>query len=272
MTIFERLAHIPSPQPQTPAQLLELHPHVRLSLGNSEWVLMEPSSSVLVFALAALALWIGWRLWQGRGGDRTRFWWAVSLLLWGAGAACAGVSYQLFAFEIKAAGREWVQWTSWWEVVYLLLSTASVNAMVAGVAWSSARATVRPWVLVYAGALTVVYVLACLSGAFLPQRFLVSFELMVLVTTPGYVLCFVLNLRRWRAQPTAQDARLMVTWLSLGAVMAVYFVYAALGATEALWASGWWFSANDVLHLGLIGWMLWIWRQVVPVLRADAAA
>lgn len=120
---------------------------------------------------------------------------------------------------------------------------------------------------IYALLNTLIYSLLCLAGAILPQRFLVSFELMVLVTTPGYLLFFFVNAKGYLHQRNVLDGRLMLTWLFLAAVMAVYFGYLAAGLTAALWSMGWWFSANDVLHVGLILWMLWIQLRVLPLLK-----
>jgi hypothetical protein len=44
--------------------------------------------------------------------------------------------------------------------------------------------------------------------------------------------------------------------------MAAYYLYLMLGITETLWQRGLWFSENDVLHIGLISWMLYIIRVV----------
>jgi len=57
------------------------------------------------------------------------------------------------------------------------------------------------------------------------------------------------------------------TWLSLGAMIGLYFLYYLLGITSRLWAQGSWFSENDVLHLGLIAWMVHIGRVVLPQVR-----
>lgn len=46
--------------------------------------------------------------------------------------------------------------------------------------------------------------------------------------------------------------------------MAVYYGYLLSGIPEGLWAKGVWFSANDVLHLGLIAWMVYIYAAVRP--------
>lgn len=267
LTGCNRLDGLQHPQALTPQQLLDSHWHVQVPWGESSWILMEPSSSLLIFMLAAMTCMMGVQLLRQPQEQRTRFWWGLSLVLWGLGAFVAGVSYQAFAYEIKAAGRDVVLWTSWWEVSYLLLSTASINAMMMGVAHSSCAASGRRRLKIYAIANTLVYSLLCLAGAFMPNRFLVSFELMVLITTPGYVLFFVINAGAWRHTKSLLELRLMLTWLWLALVMALYFGYLAAGFTEALWHRGWWFSANDVLHAGLILWMLWIGFKVLPLLQ-----
>ena len=116
------------------------------------------------------------------------------------------------------------------------------------------------------------YALACMLayaglvawGIRRAERFLVSFELMVWVSSPGYLACFLLNARAWRRWRRPCDSRLMATWIGLGGIMAACFAYVAAGIGEALWAHGVWFTANDVLHLGLIGWMVWLHRAVLP--------
>ena len=193
------------------------------------------------------------------------------MLLWGIGALLAGASYQSFGYEIKCAGRETCSWTSWWEVWYLLFSTASVNAMMMAVVRSSAGNMMTKVLPVYAALNTLFYSLVCLAGAFIPNKLMVSFELMVLFTIPSYVVFFILNVVRYRKLHERMDLLLMVTWLFLGVVMAGYFIYFGLGITEKLWRNGFWFSANDVLHIGLILWMLYIGFVVAKHVRDSPA-
>ncbi|MCB8985815.1 MAG: hypothetical protein H6659_18450 [Ardenticatenaceae bacterium] len=79
------------------------------------------------------------------------------------------------------------------------------------------------------------------------------------------IIGFIL-LNGWRYWQFRQrlDAVLLGTWLSLGAVLGLYFLYYLLGITPRLWAQGIWFSENDVLHLGLIAWMVYIGWIVLP--------
>ncbi len=50
----------------------------------------------------------------------------------------------------------------------------------------------------------------------------------------------------------------------IGVVIGLYFLYYLLGITPRLWAQGIWFSENDILHLSLIAWMVYIGRVVLP--------
>ncbi len=43
----------------------------------------------------------------------------------------------------------------------------------------------------------------------------------------------------------------------------IYFIYFFSGINEFMYSNyNIWFSANDILHIGLIGWMYYIYRTV----------
>ena len=65
------------------------------------------------------------------------------------------------------------------------------------------------------------------------------------------------------------DSALSLTWIWLGAIIAIYFIYLVLGITENLWEHGLWFSENDLLHIGLISWMLYIGFRVAKLVRDE---
>jgi hypothetical protein len=231
---------------------------VDLEIASTELILVQPSSTVLVYFLGILTIGVGLYFLRMRGHWQSRLWWGIALLLWGVGALLAGTSYQAFSYEIKCAGREYCTWTSWWEVIYLVLSAASVDAMVMATAYSCAAGRWRKRLMAYALVNALSYVIVALIGALVPIQLLISFELLILFTAPGFLILTMLNGWRYYEFGEGMDLALLGTWIWLGISVGAYYLYMALGIAEKLWARGLWFSENDVLHVGLIVWMVYI--------------
>jgi uncharacterized protein DUF6962 len=254
----DRLATIPYIPKITPEEWLNTHPHVNLSLGSFEFVFMEPTSTFFVYFLGLVGIVVGLYFLRIREGHKSRFWWGIALVLWGIQAILGGTDYQALSYELKCSGREFCSYISWVEIYYYLVSIASINAMVIAVSYSSAEKTTKKFLTFYAVVNTIVYSALCLTGAIIPNRFLVSFEFIVFFTTPSYLILFVINSIRYYRLREKIDLSLMITWLSLGVVMAAYYLFLGLGYAERLWDQGIWFNENDVLHIGLILWMIYI--------------
>ena len=119
----------------------------------------------------------------------------------------------------------------------------------------------------YAIVNTSVYTGLLIVGAIVPVRFLISFELLVLFLLPTVLFFFVLNSSRYFKHRDPMDRSLMIASIFLGIVMGAYYLYYFLGITELLWEQGIWFSDNDVLHIGLIFWVLYIAKFVPKHVR-----
>lgn len=250
--------------PTTPAEWCSQRPCVEVG-GVT---LAEPWSSVLVFALALLWLGVGVYFLVSRRGQRSRAWFGTSLVLGGLAAGSAGISYQAFSYELKCAGRDVCALTNGYEIAYSLLQVASMSAMVVAVAYALAAPRARRAIAVYAALNLVVYVVVTVIGVLTPSAFLLSFELLLLFAVPALVIAAVLAIRRW-SDPLAR--RILWVLLLLVLVQVAYLVYFALGITESLWSSGIYFSANDVLHVGMLAWLALTAWALGPALRDRAA-
>jgi hypothetical protein len=253
-----RLSSIPYIPEQTPESWLTFQPFKLIKFGALEFILVQPSSTVFVYLLGLVGISLGIYFYRIQGNQKSRFWWGTAMLLWGIGALLAGTSYQAFSYEIKCAGNEICSWTSWWEVIYLVLSAASVDALIVAEAYACCIGKWRKTMIVYAAINFGLYTIAILLGVLLLDRFLLSFELLLVATAPSILMFLILDTWRYFKFRTKQDLVLLFTWLWLGITFGGYFMYMVLGIGERLWENGIWFSANDVLHLGLIMWMLYI--------------
>ena len=246
--------------PTTPAEWCAQRPCVEVG-GVT---LAEPWSSALVFALALLWLGVGVYFLVSRRGQLSRTWFGVSLILGGLAAGSAGISYQAFSYELKCAGRDFCALTNGYEVTYSVLQVASMSAMVVAVAYALASVRARRAITVYAVLNLVVYVVVTIAGILMPSAFLLSFELLLLFAVPALVIAAVLAIRDW-SESVAR--RILWVLVLLVLVQVAYLVYFALGITESLWASGIYFSANDVLHVGMLAWLAGTAWALGPTLR-----
>ena len=265
-----RLDSIPFSPLQTPQTWLQIQPFVNIRLGAQEIILIQPSTSAFVALLGILTVGVGLHFLKIRTNQQSRLWWGIALLLWGSGALLAGTSYEAFSFAIKCAGREACIWTSWWEIGYLIASVWSIDAMVMAGAWSCAKDKWRKAMIGYALANATAYPVVVLVGTFLPVRFLISFELLLIVSAPGILALFILNLWRFSKSKNKMDLALIGAWIWLGVTIGAYFLYLISGLTQRLWAQRIWFSENDVLHIGLIPWMVYLGILVVPHLTDES--
>jgi hypothetical protein len=262
---LRRLETIPADDPQlNETSWFEMQPCSRIKLGSKSVVITQPSSTFWVYLLGLLTIAAGLYFFQTQGSEVSRHLWGWSLLLWGVGALLAGTSYQAFGFQLKCQGRPRAIWTSWWEVIYLIFQQVSMNVMLVAVAYSCTDGWLRAALVIYAAVCSLAYIAITVYGALMPMKSLITFELMVQVSTP--IVLFLIGLNSWRytALGEAQDLALLGCWIGLVLSMEAYWVYAKLGLTEKLWRNGHWFSENDVLHVTLIVWVIYIVAVMGP--------
>jgi hypothetical protein len=258
---FNRLKAIRYTDPElTPENWCEFQPCVTIKLASKDVILTQPSSTLIVYVLGILTIGVGLSFWWLRGDQVSRLWWGISLLLWGIGALLAGTSYQAFGYQIKCAGRETCAWTSWWEVIYLMLQQVSMDALLVAIACSCTEGKLQTVLLGYALTSAVVYVVLVFVGGIIPVKSMITFELMVWVSTPPFLIIFALSAWRYHTLGTTMDLTFVGAWVLLLLTMTAYWLYDKLDITAKLWGKGKgvWFSQNDVLHIGLILWMIYI--------------
>ena len=258
---FNRLGSIREPDPEiTPENWCKIQPCLNINLASRSIILTQPTSSFFVYLLGILTIGAGLYFLQIRGKEISRLLWGISLIFWGLGALLAGTSYQAFGYHIKCAGRQFCSWTSWWEVTYLISQQLSMSFMLAAVAYSCADGSLHTVLIIYSVVSAAVYIVLVLIGAFVPIKSLITFELMAAFFTPIIVIFFGLNGWRYYMLQNPMDLALLGIWILLILTMVAYRIYDSRGFTQKLWAGGKgvWFSQNDVLHICLIFWIIYV--------------
>ena len=167
-----RISTLEARPPITPEAWLQSMPEVTLP---GDVLLTQPSSSILVFSLAALSILVGIGFLVSQRGQHARLWWGIAMVCSGIGAALAGVSFQAFGYELKCLGYETCRFTDGFEIWYMIFQVIGTNAMLIGVAsqflggaWVSRT---QIFGAIYAG----LYMLTVAIGAWMPERDLLTF-------------------------------------------------------------------------------------------------
>jgi len=254
--------------PTTPQQWCDQRPCIEVG----DVILNEPLGTFLVFLLAGLWFASGAYFLRTRRGQRSRGWLGVALILGGVGAALAGVSYQVFSYELKCAGWDLCRLTNGWEVGYSVTQAVSVSAMLVAVAHACTTGRLRRGLIVFAVLDAAAYLVVTVIGVLTASATLLSFPVLMLFAVPVILIVVGVAGARYRATRDPMDRSLLVAAVLLVLVQVAYFAYWAAGITALLWdgGAGFYFSENDVLHIGLIVWMIYLARVVAPQVR-DAA-
>lgn len=249
----------------TPEQWCEIQPC--FEIGGVTFT--QPLGSILVYLLALLWIAGGVYFWRIRDGQRSREWMALALVLGGIGAGLAGTSYQFLGYELKCAGRDLCLWTHWFEVAYMMLQAASSGAMLVAVATACTTGALRLGLVLYALADTAAYLALASYGALTGTRALISFELMMVFAAPGLLFILVIAAARWLRDRDPMGLALIGAGVWLLVTIAAYSAYLAAGLTASLWdgGEGFYFSENDVLHVGMILFIAYLVAAVANRLR-----
>ena len=187
------------------------------------------------------------------------------MFLGGIGALLAGVSFQALGYEIKCRGQIDCSWTSWWEIYYNISTVAAAGALLVAVSYSWMHKIGQQRAKIYAVCSTILYSIIIFIGCMLPNKLLVSFEFMIVFSLPAYFFIFSWNTKLYRAQKTPFQSAIIQSGILLLLVFISYYSYSILAITEQLWATGIWFSDNDVLHVGMLVWLIFIYVRVKPL-------
>jgi multisubunit Na+/H+ antiporter MnhC subunit len=228
---------------------------VALTLFGQELILIQPSSTVIVYLLGFLMLGLGIYFLVTRRNEKSRYIFGIALVLWGLGTLFAGSSYQAFGYELKCRGLEYCLFTDPLELIYLWLTACSIDLMVVATAFISVAESKRKSLIRYAILHALAYFVFLFIGVVAPIRFLVSYEGFMLFMGGNFILMFVLNILHYHKNKDATNRNFIGIWLLFLAVNLGYFIYLFGEFGESLHQNqGIWFHANDMLHVLLIAW------------------
>ena len=247
----------------TGEEFLSSQPNI--TIGNV--ILTQPSSTVIVYVLGVFIILLGVRFLIKKQDHVSRKWWGFSMIFWGAGAIFAGTSYQAFGYQLKCVGVEYCNFTDWWEIMYLLLTAISIGMLVIAMSYCVARGKTRRIMKMITYISIPLYAVILAVGSIIPVKFLVTYELFCLFFMPHFVVFFILSVKEYRIKKDVMNKRFIITWILFLISNVAYYVYYWLGISEKLLKStGIWFNQNDVLHMLLLGWMIYIWIALPNVI------
>ena len=241
--------------PETILQNGNITPEVFLSSRPSivlfnTWTIIVPSSTIIVYILGIQILYLGYTLMKDK-----QYHWGASLLFWGIGTILAGTSYQGLGYELKCSGNEYCQFTSWFELSYLFTTAISISLMGFAFAKSFTTGKCLMYLKGYSEVALILYTILLIIGSVISSQLLISYELFTVFFMPLFVVFFVINILNNKKHKNDLEKAFIRLWILFLIVNVAYYVYYIPGITEMLYENtGIWFSANDVLHLGLIGW------------------
>ena len=242
----------------TPQAYLETIPYIELG----RYLIITPSSTVLVYLLGIITILFGVLLFKKKD-DKVKMLWGVTLIIWGIGTMLAGTSYQGLGFELKCRGYQFCLFTSWFELSYLFITAISITVMGYAVAEKALKDRSKEIYLNVIGVGLIVYSLSLVVGTITEIRFLITYEYFLMFFMPYFVSFLIMNIKGYKHERNEFDKGLIIVWLLMLIVNVLYFAYFFSGIPEGLYENyGVWFSANDVLHIGLIGWMGYIYWVV----------
>lgn len=239
----------------TPETFLASMPYISISLFLHQYILIQPSSTILVYSLGLIMICFGTFFIITRKQQASREYWGIGLILWGVSAIVAGTSYQAFGYELKCNSREFCLFTSNVELIYMLLTAYAINYLVASTGYTSLAPTGRKKLIQFAIIDSILYTVYLLIGAIIPIKFLVSYEGFMAFIGVNFIIMFILNIRHYLKFRDVLNRNLIVIWIGFLLVNIGYFVFLFGGLGAQLYKShGIWFNENDVLHVLLILW------------------
>ena len=216
--------------------------------------LQQPSSTILVFALGLVTIYVG--IVYLRHSAFITKWLGINFVFWGLGAIVAGISYQAFGADLKCALYESCRFTHWVELFYMTLTVISINALL--IAYSIFHSTKTALKLQIFAMLSVfMYTLLQGLGMILSVKFLLTYEFMLIFLS---INILILMWTDYAQRQIFIHKRLFIWWCVFLVVNLAYFVALFSAYAKPLYQqTGIWFNENDVLHILLLLWMLgWI--------------
>lgn len=237
----------------TPIEYLALKPYIEIE----SLIIIVPSSTIIVYLLGILILYIGCRFLREK-----KQLWGFSMIFWGLSTLLAGSSYQGFGYELKCEGYDYCVFTSFLETWYLFFTAISISLL--AIAFSKQFYN-KSWLIFYSKIALIIYTALLLIGSIFNVYVLISYELFTVFFMPVFLVLFVINIRNHLKNKQEIDKDFIKLWIIFLLVNLSYYIYYIPGFTDRLYESTTiWFSANDVLHVGLIIWFVYFNFKLVP--------